>query len=128
MTSILVKIFTIAGGLAGCAGVVLGALSAHLLKQRIEPAGLATLETVSAYLLIHGLLLVVIGALAESTPGSVSIRIAGVLAAAGIILFCGGLSVSVLSGVRVFATAAPAGGIALMGAWLSIAVYALSKT
>ncbi len=117
----------IAGGLAGCAGIVLGALSAHLFKQRIEPAGLATLETVSAYLLIHGLLLVLIGSLAESTPGSASIRIAGVLAAVGIILFCGGLSTSVLSGVRAFATVAPAGGIALMGAWLSIAIYALTK-
>ena len=127
MTSILVKIFVITGGLAGCAGVVLGALSAHLLKQRIEPVGLATLETVSAYLLIHGLLLVLIGSLAESTPGSASIRIAGILAAAGIILFCGGLSASVLSGVRAFATVAPAGGIALMGAWLSIAIYAVSK-
>ena len=122
-----VKLFILIGGLGGCSGVVLGALSAHALKQRIDPAGLTSLETASSYLLIHGLLLIVIAVLLQSATGSVVLKVAGVLAVAGILLFCGGLSVSVLSGIRPFAVAAPAGGLAFMGAWLSLCVYALTK-
>ena len=121
------KLFILIGGLAGCSGVVLGALSAHALKARIDPAVLASLETVSSYLLIHGLLLIGIAMLLQSATGSVVLKVAGVLAVAGIVSFCGGLSVSVFSGTRAFAMAAPAGGLAFMGAWLSLCVYALTQ-
>ncbi len=121
------KLFMWVGGLAGCGGVVLGALSAHALEERIAPAALTSLETASSYLLIHGLLLVIIAAMLQSTAGSLALKLAGVLAVAGIVLFCGGLSVSVLTGIRTFAMAAPAGGVAFMGAWLTLCVYAFTQ-
>ena len=127
VSDVLFKLFVLTGGLAGCAGVVIGALSAHALKQRIDPAGLTSLETASGYLLVHGLLLVVIALMTQTTAPSVVLRIAGVLTIMGIVLFCGGLSISVISGIRAFAMAAPAGGLAFIGAWLSLCIYALTK-
>lgn len=122
-----VKFFTLVGAVAGGAGVALSALSAHALRQRIDPAGLATLDTASRYLLVHGLLLLVIAYWARSFSDALSLKIAGLLACTGIVLFCGGLAVGTLSGLRFFATAAPLGGSALMGAWLAVAFFAVVK-
>ena len=123
----LIKFFTLLGALAGCAGVGLGALSAHALRQRIDPAGLATLDTVSRYLLVHGLLLVVVGCWMRAAGHALPLQIAGVLASTGVVLFCGGLASAVLSGQHFFGMAAPLGGDALMGAWLALACFAAVK-
>ncbi len=123
----LVKLFVAIAGLAGCSGVGLGALAAHAWRARLDPAALATLDLVSKYLLLHALLLMVIALWTRNSADTRILEVAGVLVVAGIVLFCGGLSVSVLSGVRQFALAAPLGGMALMVAWLACAVYALVR-
>lgn len=123
----LQTLFTVVGGVAGAAGVLLGALTAHAFKARLDAAALGTLETVSSYLLVHGLLLVVIAAL-QGGGGSLALKVAGILAVTGIILFCGGLSARILAGVSFAGGLAPAGGLAFMGAWLALAIHALIKT
>ena len=122
-----VKLFMTLGGIAGCSGVALGALSAHALKTRIEPAGIATLGTVTQYLLVHGLLLIAVAAWLRVVPESALLRAAGALLVIGMFCFCGGLTVSTLSGIRSFAALAPFGGIALMTGWLTLALYGLIK-
>ena len=123
----LFKVFMAIGGLSGCAGVVLGALTAHAFKHRLDTIALASLETVSNYLLIHGLLLVLVASLAQSSPSSVALKLAGSLIIIGIILFCGGLSASLLSGIRTFSAGAPVGGMAFMSAWLLLCIHAWSR-
>lgn len=114
-------------GLAGLSGVALGALSAHALRARLDPAALATLDKVSQYLLIHAVLLMVLALWTRSAADTGILKVAGVLAVAGIILFCGGLTVSVLGGARQFAMAAPLGGMAFMAAWLACALHAVLR-
>lgn len=123
----LTKLFMGLGGVAGMAGVALGALAAHALASRIEAAALQTLDTVSKYLLVHGLLLVVIALWTRLEPDAVMLRIAGLLVVAGIFCFCGGLSISILAGVRAFGAAAPFGGTALMAGWLLLALFGMTK-
>ena len=121
------KIFITVGGLSGCGGIVLGALTAHAFKNRLDVIELSSLGTVSNYLLIHGLFLLLVAALIQWSPNSGVLRLSGSLAIVGIILFCGGLSGGVFSGIRTLAAAAPVGGMAFMGAWLLLCVYAWGK-
>ena len=122
-----VKILMTLGGIAGCSGVALGALSAHALKTRIEPAGLATLGTVTQYLLVHGLLLIAVAAWLRMAPDSALLRASGALLVIGMFCFCGGLTIGTLTGIRSFGVLAPFGGSALMAGWLTLALYGLIK-
>ncbi len=120
-----VRLFLFIAGLGGCAGVALGALAAHALGDRLPPAALANVETASRYLLVHSALLVALAAALHAAPQGTALRVSGYLVASGMILFCGGLSIAGISGVRTFAAVAPAGGMALMAGWLVLAIYAL---
>lgn len=115
------------GGIAGSAGVGLGALNTHAFSHRLDAHALATLDTVSRYLLIHGLLLLVIAGWQRTYPDAIALKVGSSLAAIGIVLFCGGLSASTLGSAPVFGQAAPLGGSALMGAWLACAVFAATR-
>ncbi|MEQ8234970.1 MAG: DUF423 domain-containing protein [Gammaproteobacteria bacterium] len=123
----LTKLFMGLGGLSGMAGVALGALAAHALAARLDAAALQTLDTVSKYLLVHGLLLIAVAAWTRLEPDALMLRIAGLLVVAGIFCFCGGLSVSILGGLRAFGAAAPFGGTALMAGWLVLALFGMTK-
>ena len=114
------------GALAGGTGVVLAAVTTHALKPHLDAEALTTLDTASRYLLIHGLLLMVIARWQQSYRDAVALKAATSFAAMGIVLFCGGLSASIISGVRWLGAAAPLGGSALIGAWLACLVFALT--
>lgn len=121
------KVFITIGGLSGCSGIVLGALTAHAFKERLDVVELSSLGTVSNYLLVHGLLLLLVAGLIQWSPSSIVLKLSGSLAIVGVILFCGGLSVSVFTGIRILAAAAPIGGMAFMGAWLLLCIHAWGK-
>lgn len=125
MRSPLVKLFFGVAGLSGACGITLGALTAHGLSQHLQPDALATLDTVSKYLLVHGLLLFVIATWSRTASGSKILTIAGLLVVLGIFLFCGGLMLSRLSGIRQFGLGAPLGGMAFIGGWLACAAHGL---
>lgn len=122
------RLCLITGGLAGCSGVALGALSAHAFKDRLDAHALHTLGTVSLYLLVHGLLLVAIAAWQRLAPELVALRLAAGLVMLGIFCFCGGLSLSILGGVRAAGSAAPLGGTAFMAGWLLLTWVGLKRT
>ncbi len=117
----------IAGGVSGAAGVILGALNAHAFKASLPAMGLATLERVASYALLHGLLLVVIASWSRTLPEAISLRISGIALVSGIILFCGGLTVKTLGGPSLFGGLAPAGGMALIGGWIMLAWFGLTR-
>ena len=118
---------TAVGGLSAGAGIALDALIAHAFSLRFAAHELTTLSTVARYLLIHGLLLLVLAKWHADSPHSRLLKAAAALAAIGIVLFCGGLTASVLSGVRAVGAAAPLGGAAFMAAWLACALYGLGR-
>lgn len=116
------KLFLSCGAVAGAAGVALGAWTAHAAVKRFEPAELATLDTVSRYLLVHGTLLVALAMWLRAAADSSMVKLAGALIVAGMVFFCGGLGVSVVTGLRGLTVVAPLGGMALIAGWLVLAV------
>ena len=116
------KLFILLGALAGAAGVALGAFGAHALKARLTPDQLAVWQTAVQYHFWHALALVAIGIVAAvALPGSTTLRWAGWLMVAGLVLFSGSLYVLVLSGARWLGAVTPFGGTAWIAAWLLLA-------
>ncbi|MBK8960817.1 MAG: DUF423 domain-containing protein [Proteobacteria bacterium] len=115
------------GGIAGCAGVVLDALSAHALQSRLTSHDMNSLTTAARYLMLHGLLLIVIAGRLRQAAASRVLKAVVLLAATGIVLFCGGLTAKVLTGMAVYGAAAPYGGTAFMAAWLGCALHAVAR-
>ena len=112
------------GGSAGCAGVALGALAAHLGSHRFGPADLAALATASNYLLIHGLLLIALSAV-QRQIASVALKLATLCAAGGIICFGLAVSARVWFDLPGLGRVAPFGGLAFMLAWAACVAAAL---
>ncbi|MEE7491789.1 DUF423 domain-containing protein [Methylobacterium oryzae] len=99
-------------GLAGLLGVALSAAAAHI-------PGTDSLKTAAQFLLFHApaiLALVGLGAAGLVRIGLA--RAAAGLLVAGLILFCGDLSVRAWLQHPLFPMAAPTGGFALMSGWL----------
>lgn len=119
------KLFLVLGGLAGAAGVALGAFGAHALKARLAPEMLQVWQTAVQYHLWHALALLGCGVLALHLPDSAALRWAGGLMAAGIVLFSGSLYVLALAGMRSLGAVTPLGGAAWIAAWLLLAWAAL---
>ena len=81
-------------------------------------------QTAVLYHLIHALGLFVIAGVAHLIPESAGPRIAGWAMLVGILLFSGSLYVLVLSSTRWLGAVTPLGGIAFIGAWVTLALSA----
>jgi uncharacterized membrane protein YgdD (TMEM256/DUF423 family) len=109
------RLWVVAAGIGGAAGVVLAAASAHLAAAGTQ----SNLDLASRFLMIHALVLLGIAALSRS--GGRWLTIAGALFALGCICFSGGLCLIALVD-RVFAPLVPIGGTVLILGWLALAV------
>ena len=110
-----------AGALFCTAGVITGAFGAHALEQSVPPERLVTWGKGVDYLFVHALGLVLLGVLNAVGPKKCH-RVAGVLMAAGIILFSGSLFALVLSGTTWLGMITPLGGLSFVAAWLALAI------
>lgn len=107
-----------AGGFCGAAGVALSALAAH--------AGGGNIGIVASFVLAHAPALLAIGFFAGQSRGPrTGFTISGALLLLGLLLFSTDLLMREYAGHRLFAMAAPAGGVLLIGGWLAIAASAL---
>jgi uncharacterized membrane protein YgdD (TMEM256/DUF423 family) len=102
-------------------GVILGALGAHFLKEKLTPDALDSFQTGVRYQLVHSLALLVLTALAHVWQPRV-FRIATTLMITGIILFSGSiylLSTQSILGVsfRVLGPVTPLGGLCMIASW-----------
>ena len=105
--------------LAGLLGVALSAAAAHI-------PGADSLKTAAQFLLFHApaiLALIALGAAGLARPALA--RAAAGLLILGLILFCGDLAVRTWLQHALFPMAAPTGGFALMGGWLTGILCAL---
>lgn len=114
------KIWLILAGLAGATAVALGAVAAHVA----EPEVAQRLETAVRYLMWHALALPGVAWVA-TTPVRRWAHLAGGLFGAGMLLFCGSLTLSAFTGSQAVTMFAPAGGLAFIAGWLSLAVAGL---
>ena len=105
-------------------GVALGAFGAHALRSRVDANLLAVYQTGIQYHLVHALGVILIGVLVQVAPDSRWLRIAGWTMVVGVIVFSGSLYTLSLTGVRAFGALTPLGGVALLAAWLMLALSA----
>jgi uncharacterized membrane protein YgdD (TMEM256/DUF423 family) len=115
------------GSIGALMGVALGAFGAHALESRLSTEALATFETAVRYQMYHSFALLFTG-LVSARISRRSSTIAGYLFLCGIILFSGSLYLYLGSGVKAFAMITPLGGLAFLGAWLSLIIAAVQKT
>jgi len=110
------------GALSMALGVALGAASAHATHGAAHPDAAHLLSAAVTYHLVHGLALVIEGAMAR---GSASrwLLAAYALHATGIVLFCGGLWLLAMSGTSL-GPVVPTGGVAFIAGWIALAVQA----
>jgi len=107
-------------------GVALGAYSSHAAKGAVHPEAARLLQTAVLYQLVHGIGVLIAGALCLGTA-SRWLAAAAVLHLAGIALFCGGLWFMAFTGQSP-GLAAPLGGFAFIGGWLAMAAHAMLKS
>ena len=106
--------------LCGLIAVALGAYAAHGLAGNAQ----ALAERASQYQLIHALAL--LAADRFVAEGRRYAHLAAGLFVVGIVLFCGSLTFKALVGPLFLPQITPAGGIALMLAWLALAITSLA--
>jgi uncharacterized membrane protein YgdD (TMEM256/DUF423 family) len=110
-------------GLAGASGVLLGALGAHSLADRL--AGSAGIwDTAVSYHLVHAVAILGAALVHERHPHWPA-QTAIIGFAAGIVLFSGSLYVLALGGPGWVGPLTPAGGLLLIGGWLALTRAAL---
>jgi|SRR5271166_6070697 len=114
------------GSFAGLTAVMMAAVSAHGLRERLDPA---VLQSVGIAVQMHGW-----HALALLACGIWRVRdaprlvdLAATAFALGLLLFCSAVYAPALAGIRL-PMAAPAGGIMLMGGWVVLGLAAAVPT
>lgn len=119
------RLFLFLGSVSGLLSVAAGAFGAHVLRQSLAPASLATFATAVDYQALHALALCVVAWAQGRWHGRVLAGLAGWLFVAGTVLFCGSLYVVALAGWSAAATLAPVGGACFIGGWACLAWFAL---
>ena len=115
-----VTILIALAGLMGAGGVILAAAGAHMAPG-------AGLDSAAYMLLFHAVAVLGGAALVQQgvlwRPLALIVLAAWVLGAA---LFSGDIALRAFAGHRLFAFAAPAGGVILIGAWLALTAAAVA--
>jgi uncharacterized membrane protein YgdD (TMEM256/DUF423 family) len=118
----MAKIFLMAASISGFLAVAIGAFGAHGLKQKISEEMMAVYQTGVQYHFYHTLALLGVGILLQQFPHSLALKVSGWGMLIGMLVFSGSLYLLVLSGTRWLGAITPIGGLALLVAWLALAV------
>jgi len=111
------KMLGILGSLGLFLGVALGAFGAHALRSQWTESALNTFETGVRYQMYHSLAILVAALLVNRSP---LFQTAGLLYAAGIILFCFSLYLLAWSGIRWLGAITPLGGLCFLAGHLTL--------
>lgn len=115
-----VTILIALAGLIGAGGIMLAAASAHMAPG-------AGLDSAAYMLLFHAV--AVLGGAALLQQGVLWRPLALIVLAAwvlGAVLFSGDIALRAFTGHRLFAMAAPTGGVILIAAWLALTIAAIA--
>ena len=120
------RIWMCLGAVAGAGAVGMAAIAAHALR-RLDPAGIASVQSAVQMQGWHALALVAVGIWIMRAPQAATTlgNLAGAGFALGLLLFCGAIYAHQLGGLRL-GPLAPAGGLTLITAWLLLAASALA--
>lgn len=128
------NIFLFIAGLLGATGVAFGALGAHALKMKMQEGvitadQLGGFETATKYQLFHALALLVVYFMNRDKQFRL-LTVASYLFVTGIVLFSGSLyllttrNITGLNAVSFLGPITPLGGVALIAAWVCLAIQA----
>ncbi len=117
----------LSGAIAAFTGVALGAFGAHGLKNLLTPAMLDVYKTGVSYQMWHALGLLLVALLQQQAPASPLLQWSGRLMLGGIVLFSGSLYALTILDIRWLGIVTPFGGLAFLGAWLLLALYAFKQ-
>lgn len=126
--SLFMKFFVWASALSGSSAVILGALGAHALKERLTTTGhLEAWKTASLYHVVHAVALLAVliaarhsHALGDARAVQAWKRVA-IAWLAGVIFFSGSIYGLSLNGPSWLGPITPLGGVILITGWLMIA-------
>lgn len=116
------RLFLFLGGINAAVVIALGAYGAHALRAQEQAA---SFQTATQYHFLHALGLIAVGVLAAQLHGGRLLLAAGGLMFLGILLFCGTIYVTAITGSRALSSLTPMGGMAFILAWLLFALAAL---
>ena len=105
--------------LSGALAVVMGALSAHLLKSVLTATDISRIQTAATYQIYHTLVLLVLVIYYQANPLK-QLKSSVWLFILGIVLFSGSLYVYSFSHIHSLVYLTPIGGMLLIVAWLSL--------
>jgi uncharacterized membrane protein YgdD (TMEM256/DUF423 family) len=115
------KLFLVLGGLLAAAAVALGAMGAHMLKEKLTAEQLVTFETAVRYQMYHSFGLILVG-LAARGGGNGLLAAAGWLMVVGLLLFSGGIYGWLFTGIKPLVHIVPVGGSLWIVAWVCFAM------
>ena len=118
------RLFLALGAINAFVCVLMGAIGAHILKQKLSSDLYNTFQTGLQYHFYHALGLILIGTLLLHLPQSKLVKLSGWVMLTGILFFSGTLYVISFTEMRTLGMVAPIGGVSLMSAWLMLA-YAI---
>jgi uncharacterized membrane protein YgdD (TMEM256/DUF423 family) len=104
---------------------IFGAFAAHGLKSSLSAGQQQTLQTAVHYQFFNALGLFGIGLLRLRPESPVQLTRAGVLIAAGVVIFSGSLYALVLGAPTFLGTITPVGGVCMIAGWLWLAFQLL---
>ena len=106
-------------------GVAMGAFGAHGLKNVLSVDSMHAYQTAVHYQLWHALGIGLIAIFIQQNPGSHLLIWAGWFMVIGIVVFSGSLYILSLTETRWLGAVTPIGGVALLIAWILLALSAL---
>ena len=107
--------------------VMLGALGAHALRDRLIEKKLTTFHTATEYLGYHGLALILVGLICLYSKDGRMFNKVGILFTTGVALFSGSLYILAFDGPRFFGPVTPLGGLCFMAGWFTLATTAAKR-
>jgi uncharacterized membrane protein YgdD (TMEM256/DUF423 family) len=114
----LQRLFVLAGGLLGAAGVGFSAVAAHI--------GGGNVGTAASFMLAHAPVFIAVGLLGRGRL----LAVGALVLLLGVVLFCADLLMRHYVGTSLFRMAAPLGGSTTIAGWLIVAAsaFTLRKT
>ncbi|MBT4122500.1 MAG: DUF423 domain-containing protein [Candidatus Ruthia sp.] len=113
------KKFWIFISISGALAVVMGAMSAHMLKDMLVAKDIARIQTAATYQMYHTLIIAALAVYYQYNPMQV-IKQSSWMFAVGIVLFSGSLYLYTFSKIHAMVFITPIGGMLFILGWLSL--------
>ena len=121
----------LAGAALGFLSVVIGAMSEHIFRTRVDEEVFRWVMTAIRYHQVGALIVSALGlVLTADLRRTIEARfsLSGWLFVAGTLLFSFSIYASALTGIEALTYATPIGGVTLMAAWLALAWAAFAQS